>query len=292
MSTLINSSNKCLVSALDTERGKNKFYQEALAETLSLIKAHKYSMTKNALMDSGDFSSSQIYRALSTAKYERGYDTYNNENKKWSFSFCETTDEGENLRITVCPSSSCAKVINVNFLKKNSSHEQMQEKNEIERDQVLNFISQGRYTYSIHANQRMIKRNLTTSMIDNVVLYGAHDVTRDKWDSARKTWSFSFCDIIDGRKIRACVVTGKLSAKITTVIDATPGIDSCSDNIDDPSRRKSINQEEGEAFEDRFQANTGETESISRSEARHGKKRKSISSSYAKHHEHAVSKRK
>ncbi len=217
MSTSIYSPGRYPVVPLNTDTEKDKSYKEDLAKTVGFIKAHKYTITKMALLNSMDLPFSLIYGVLRTAKHESSYDEYNDQSKRWSFSFRGTTDEGDNMRLIVCPDSYHVRIINVKCLKNDSpDNTQMQELHKLEYNQVLDFIKQDKISYTDHAEKRIRARGLTTSMIRDVLVHGAHIVVKDKWSSEKNHWSFSFRDKTSTRDIMVCVRACKTSAEVIT----------------------------------------------------------------------------
>ncbi len=218
MSTSICSPSRYPVVPLNTETEMDKFYKEDLAKTVGFIKARKYTLTNTALLNSKDLPFSLIHSVLKTAKHESIHDEYNDQSKRWSFSFCGTTDEGDNVRLIVSPDSYHVRIINVKFLKNDSLDKtQMQEQYKLHYNQILDFIEQDKITLTDHAKSKMREHDLTTPMIRDVLLHGAHFDVKDNWNRENNRWAFSFRDQIHTRDIVVCVSADKTSAVVITV---------------------------------------------------------------------------
>ena len=103
----------------DAEKEKNKNHKADLARTLNFIEAHKYRLTKN--VKSRHFTFSFINDVINNAKYEKGF--YDNQQKRWCFSFCGTTSEGDSLRMIVSPESHGVSIHHVTYVRKFSEEQ-------------------------------------------------------------------------------------------------------------------------------------------------------------------------
>lgn len=86
-------------------------------------------------------------------------------------------------------------------------------------EKVCDFINSGDIKFTKHAKIRMGERDISESIVKNILSYGMHESNRDRWDSTDEKWTFTFRDKIDKRDIRVVVALRATAIRIISVID-------------------------------------------------------------------------
>ena len=138
-------------SPSNSKQGKDKLSREDLAKkTEHFIKTRKYHLSRELLLKPAFSSSLVIDSILKNAKHESRFDTYNEKTKKWTFTYCGTTSEGNPVRMIVSPGDLYVNIINVVPLKVGA---QKKEQYDDEYRKIINLIDKNRINFTTHVSK-------------------------------------------------------------------------------------------------------------------------------------------
>jgi hypothetical protein len=263
------------------------------SKTMGFIKNKQYYVTgpirRGEIDGYAGMPFSMVYKIIENPdNYERRRDTYDTERRKWSFSFCGVTDFGNTLRVTVRPSDNEVSIFHIERLKKTTTASRSQanfkEQNRDAFRKIKILIKTDRISYTKHAELRMIDRNVTDSMVKEVLQHGEHKWKKDKYDP--RGWVFTFFKTIDKRDIYVKatpftdpVIGDYMVSKGPTALIISV-IDDDSVSADDLSRaEKTISAKSLKERESDTPSSERSTSSSRLKGEKHSKKRKSTSSS-------------